>query len=170
MVELPLSRRWLPSPRTRTLAVPFDPSAAITVSLVTGTLVLIAWWMCSAAIYDESPWKLPRMMAAVVAGPGALSPEDEPDLTLVATGIVLHFLLALGFGAIICFALRRIPDGAVACAGAAMGAVLYAIDLHGMTAFFPWFAPLRTPDTFAAHILFGIVAATAYRHLVPARR
>ena len=52
---------------------------------------------------------------------------------------------------------------------AAFGLALYAGNLHGMTAFFPWFTPLRTLDTIAAHMLFGILAATAYRHLARRR-
>jgi hypothetical protein len=172
MASLHLRRRFVPTvPASRAGHPGLDASAAIISALVAGSVVLIAWMACSMAIYDESPWKLPRMMAAMATGPGALSPDDELDLTLVATGLVLHFVLALSFGAVLALLLRPLPDGAVAAAGAIFGVALYALDLHGMAPFFPWFAPLRTLDTLAAHVLFGLVAATAYRDLaLPARQ
>ncbi|HZZ91554.1 MAG TPA: hypothetical protein VFE23_03275 [Usitatibacter sp.] len=177
MVDFHLPQRWLPPHRLVRagdrqrpgIAAGFDASAAIIASLVAGSVVLIAWIACSTTIYDEPAWKLPRMMAALIAGPTALEPQDEPDVTLVATGFVLHYLLALGFGAVLAMLLRCVRDGAVAWVGAAFGLALYVGDLHGMTAFFPWFTPLRTADTVAAHVLFGILAATAYRHLARRR-
>jgi hypothetical protein len=170
MVDFPIPNRWSPPRIARTATAPFDASAAIIASLVSAALVLVAWWVCSTSIYQESPWKLPRMLAAVVTGPRVLFPEDELDVTVVGTGIVVHCVVALAFGAILCALTRRVPDGAVAWAGAASGGALYFIDLHAMTTFFPWFAPMRTPDTVAAHVLLGILIATAYRHLVPAAR
>ena len=110
------------------------------------------------------------MMAAMVAGPSALEPQDELDVALVATGLALHFVLALGFGAVAALLTTPMRDGAVAWLGAAFGVALYALDLHAMTRFFPWFAPMRTLDTLAAHVLFGILAATAYRHLAAEAR
>ena len=172
MVGFHLPRHWLPPQRraVRGMGVPLDVSGALFASFAAASLVLIAWLACSTTIYAESVWKLPRMMAAMVLGPRALEPQDELDIAVVATGLALHFALALGFGTVAALLVRRVRDGAVAATGAAFGLALYALDLHAMTAFFPWFAPLRTFDTLAAHLLFGIVAATAYRHLVPLRR
>ena len=172
MVDFHLPQRWTPAPRraARGMGVPLDASAAIFASLAAASVVLIAWLACSTTIYGEPAWKLPRMMAAMVLGPRVLEPQDELDVAVVATGLALHFVLALGFGTVAALLVRSVRDGAVAGTGAAFGLALYALDLHGMTSFFPWFAPLRTFDTVAAHLLFGIVAATAYRHLVPLRR
>jgi hypothetical protein len=177
MADFHLPLRWSPPHRPVRArdrqrpgtAVGFDVSAAIIASLVAGSVVLIAWIACSTTIYDEPAWKLPRMMAAVAAGPSALEPQDEPDVALVATGFALHYLLALGFGAVLAALIRPVRDGVVAWVGAAFGLALYVGNLHGMTAFFPWFSPLRTVDTVAAHVLFGILAATAYRHLAGRR-
>lgn len=171
MVDFHLPQRWsAPRRAVRPLRMPLDASAAILAALAAGSVVLLAWLACSITIYDESPWKLPRMMAAMVVGPAALEPQEDLDIALVATGFALHFVLALAFGTLVALVVAGLREGAVAWAGAALGAALYALDLHGMTAFFPWFAPLRTPDTLAAHVLFGIVAATAYRHLAPRSR
>lgn len=172
MVDFHLPERWAPAPRNaaRGIGNPLDASAAIFASLAAASVVLIAWLACSTTIYSEPVWKLPRMMAALVLGPRVLEPQDELDVAIVAAGLALHFALALGFGTVAALLVRAVPDGAVAWAGAAFGAALYALDLHGMTSFFPWFAPLRTFDTLGAHLLFGIVTATAYRHLVPLQR
>jgi hypothetical protein len=166
MAELHLRPRYIAThPRASASEAAVDASSAISAALAAGSVVLIAWIACSMAIYDEPAWKLPRMMAAMILGPGVLEPEDEPDVTVVATGFVLHFVLALSFGTILALLLRGVRDGLAASAGALFGVGLYALDLHAMTAFFPWFAPLRTLDTLAAHVLFGIAAATAYRDL-----
>lgn len=172
MVGFHLPQRWAPASRrsARGMGYPLDASAAIFASLAAASIVAIAWLACSTTIYGEPVWKLPRMMAAMVLGPRVLEPQDELDVAVVATGLVLHFALALGFGTVATLLVRPVPDGAVAWVGAAFGLALYALDLHGMTTYFPWFAPLRTFDTVAAHMLFGIVAATAYRHLVPLPR
>jgi hypothetical protein len=45
---------------------------------------------------------------------------------------------------------------------------LYAINMYGFTAIFPWFAASRDKITLTAHIAFGVVAAGAYR--IAARR
>jgi len=167
MVGFHLPQRWA-SPERRAvgrMGVPLDVSAALFASFSAASLVLIAWLACSTTIYAESVWKLPRMTAAMVLGPRVLEPQDELDVAVVSTGLALHFALALGFGTLAALLVRTVRDGAVAATGAAFGLALYALDLHGMTAFFPWFAPLRTLDTLAAHVLFGIVAATAYRDL-----
>lgn len=165
MTELPLRARPIPTHSVRGAPGTLDASAAMIASLVAASVVLVAWIACSIAIYDEPAWKLPRMMAAMVLGPRVLAPEDELDVTVVATGFVLHFALALAFGTVLALLVRRVPQALAACTGALCGVALYAIDLHALTAFFPWFAPLRTLDTLAAHVLFGMLAATAYREL-----
>jgi hypothetical protein len=140
------------------------PAAAIS-GLAAGTLSLIAMVMLSMLVYDESAWKLPRMAAAVLAGPRALEPDDEFSFTLVALGIVAHFSLAVLYGAVLATLVKDLPEAAAPWIGMTFGVGLYFGNLYGFTQLFPWFAELRTLDTLAAHVLFGIVAATAYRHL-----
>jgi hypothetical protein len=60
---------------------------------------------------------------------------------------------------------KDLPEAAAPWIGMTFGVGLYFGNLYGFTQLFPWFAELRTLDTLAAHVLFGIVAATAYRHL-----
>ena len=47
--------------------------------------------------------------------------------------------------------------------GGLFGVALYALNMYGFTAIFPWFAASRDGITLVAHIAFGVVAAGAYR-------
>lgn len=51
------------------------------------------------------------------------------------------------------------------CAGAAFGLCLYAVNMYGFTAVFPWFEGTRDGITVATHAAFGMVAAGVYRML-----
>lgn len=167
MVDFNLPRR-LPV-RSHLLAVlgNLNLSAATISGMVAGTLSLIAMLILSTSVYDESAWKLPRMMAAVLAGPRALEPEDEFSFTLVALGILVHFALALLYCLALATLVKDMPEAAAPWIGMMFGVGLYFANLYGFTQLFAWFASMRTLDTLAAHVVFGIVAATAYRQLAP---
>lgn len=47
--------------------------------------------------------------------------------------------------------------------GAGFGLVVYWVNFYGFTEVFPWFAAARNWITVFAHIVFGIVAAWAYK-------
>jgi hypothetical protein len=162
MFEINAQRRSL-------LARPLAPRAhrpsapaALKAGLVAAAIALILLQVFAIAIYDESPWRLARMMAALVRGPGALEPDDEFDALLVAIGTLLHFALALLYA----FALARLvadaPRRHATLIGLAFGAALYFVNLYGFTALFPWFTPLRTIDTLMVHMLFGVTVAEGY--------
>jgi hypothetical protein len=142
-----------------------NASAATVAGLVAGTVALLAMLMLSTSVYDESAWKLPRMVAAVLAGRGALEPDDEFSFALVSLGIVLHYGLALLYAFVLAAIVKDLPDAAAPWIGMAFGVALYFGNLYGFARLFPWFGTLRTLDTLATHVLFGILAASAYRHL-----
>jgi hypothetical protein len=165
MVDLDVSQPLLARSRPLFRFRAPNASAATVAGLVAGGATMIALLMFSTSIYDESAWKLPRMMAAVVAGRGALEPDDEFSFTLVALGMLVHIALALGYSFILATLVKDMPEAAAPWIGMAFGVGLYFGNLYGFTELFPWFTPLRTLDTLAAHVLFGIIAATAYQHL-----
>jgi hypothetical protein len=165
MVDLNLPQRLPARGRTLQGLGRVNLSAAAISGMVAGTVSLIAMLMFSTSLYDESAWKLPRMMAAVVAGRGALEPDDEFSFTLASAGILLHFGLALVYSHVLASLVNDMPEAAAPWIGIGFGVVLYFANLYGFTRFFPWFAELRTLDMLGAHVLFGIIAATAYRHL-----
>jgi hypothetical protein len=140
-------------------------SAASFAGMFAGMLALAAMLMLSTLVYDESVWKLPRMVAAVVAGRGALQPDDEFSFTLIGIAVVVHFALALLYSLALATFVKDMPEAAAPWIGMTFGVALYFGNLYGFTQIFPWFAELRTLDTLAAHVVFGIIAATAYRQL-----
>ena len=67
---------------------------AIRAGLFAGAVAFLVMQLAGIAIYDESPWKLMRMFAALARGPAALEPEDDFDAGLVALGALLFFSLS----------------------------------------------------------------------------
>ena len=148
------------------LRLRWQVGGVVEAGLVAGAIALAAMIAISVAAYDESPWKLLRMMAAIVAGPAVLAPADEFDAGIVLAGLGVHFALAVLYMAALRSVLRDVPREAAPLAGMAFGIALYVANLHGFTALFGWFEEMRTPDTFVAHALFGLLAAS----LCPGRR
>jgi hypothetical protein len=146
-----------------------DPAAATGAGFLSGALALAVLLALSVFVYDESAWKLMRMIAAMALGPNVLEPDDEFSFAVAATAITLHFMLALGYAFVLSFLVKDVPEATAPWIGLAFGVALYFVNLYGLGYAFPWFAPLRTFDTLLAHILFGIVAATTYRQLAAAR-
>ena len=164
MAEIRIARHFLPWP----LALPGTRArvaAIVTAGLAAGAMALGAMTAISVAAYDESPWKLVRMMAAIVGGPALLEPSDAFAAGTVMLGLAVHFALSILYTAAIAGVLRDLPREAAPVAGLVFGALLYAANLHGFTALFDWFAELRTADTFVAHELFGLLAASLAREL-----
>jgi hypothetical protein len=165
MVDLFLRQRLRPARGLRTrrhVAAGRTVRAAVLAGLAMLGMLIVA----SVAIYGESPGTIPRLMAAIVLGPSALEPQDEIDLAVAATGLAVHCVLALVYTLALATLVKDLPRGAAPAVGLAFGIALYFANLYGFTQLFPWFAPLRTVDTVAAHALFGLVAA---RVLVPGR-
>ena len=137
-------------------------AAALQAGLLAGTAVLVVLEVLSVVGYDESPWKLLRMIAALARGPQALEPSDEFDAAIVATGLMLHYALAMLYGLALACVLTDTPRRHANVVGVAFGAALYYGNLHGFTAIFPWFAEMRTVDTLVAYAFFGFLLARSY--------
>jgi hypothetical protein len=160
MYEAHFQRPTLPrrqSPSRRRVCV----SAAIQGGLVAGAVTLLLLQFFSIVVYDESPWKLLRMIAATVYGRGALEPDDEFDAAMVTTAVMLFMTLAvlysLAFSAIMSDSPRRYS----ALIGIAFGVALYHVNFYGFTFLFPWFKSLRTVDMLIVHAFFGLLIAKA---------
>jgi hypothetical protein len=147
--------------RRRSWALP-SPRAALQASFLAGTVLLLMMQFIGTVAYDESPWKLLRMVAALARGPGALDPDDEFDLAIVASGLTLFYALAMLYGLALACILTESPRRHASLLGIAFGIALYCANFHGFTALFPWFAAYRTIDTVVAHALFGLILARGY--------
>ena len=140
------------------------PSAksALQASLFAATILLVVMQFIAAVAYDESPWKLLRMVAALARGPGVLEPNDEFDFAVVGIGLTLFYAIATLYGLAVAVVLTDSPRRFASILGIAFGIALYCANFHGFTALFPWFAAYRTIDTVIAHALFGLLLARGY--------
>jgi len=162
MQQASLSSRTLGfAARGLALARP-SAAAALPASLFAATAMLFALTFIGIVAYDESPWKLLRMVAALARGPSALQPEDEFAFVPIATGLTLFYALATLYGLALAVILTDSPRRYASLIGIAFGLALYWANFHGFTALFPWFTEYRTVDTVLAHVLFGLLLARAY--------
>jgi hypothetical protein len=158
-----------PTPQRRRFSMPIDSSAAIGAGLIAGILATVVqgllWWIFTESILDTL-FRDARLTAAILMGRTVLPPPGHFDLgiMIVATGI--HFGLSILYSLLLALAIAERSWRMSLLMGAAFGLVLYAINLYGLTALFPWFTAVRDPITLAAHLVFGLTAAGAYRRLV----
>ena len=137
-------------------------SAAVASGLAAGTALLALLVALGVFLYDESPWKIPRMVAATLRGEAALQPEGAFDPVLVALGLVLHYALSVLYALALAGVVADFRRWFVPWAGLAFGIALYFVNFHGFTALFSWFTEMRTVDTLLAHALFGVLLARIY--------
>jgi hypothetical protein len=140
--------------------------AALLAGVVAGivsTLAQLALW---ASFTDALPgilWRDTRLAAAIVLGRAALDDSPAIDAPRLASAGAVHFALSIVYA----FVVARLVAGRAAPVamgiGIAFGLALYALNMHGFTLIFPWFAVARDWITVAAHVVFGLSAALAYR-------
>jgi hypothetical protein len=123
-------------------------------------LELLALW-----VTGQSPWGLPRMIAAIALGRGALQPLTF-DLGIVLVALIVHFVLAIVFAVILAVVIAPFSFdssmGMASLVGAVFGLAVYVVNFYGMSQLFPWFAQARGWTSFIGHIVFGLAAADTY--------
>ena len=145
-------------------------SAAIFAGLTAGIVALLLTEFIALTIYDESPWQIFRMMAAMVRGSAALEPADEYDAGIVALGLALHFGFALLYSLALSCVIAELPRAYAGLAGVLFGLALYYANFYGFASLFPWFGSHRTVDTLAVHAVFGFLVARGYWLFLPPSR
>jgi len=163
-MDAPLSRKTATTMDVGTARRGPRALPAIQAGLFAGAAALLLLQVAGVVVYDESPWKLMRMFAALARGPAALEPEDEFDAALVAMGALLYFSLSVLYSLALSALAAEVPRRLAPALGVAFGLALYVANFHGFTALFPWFVPYRTLDTVLAHGLFGFLAARGLSH------
>lgn len=144
---------------------------AVLAGFVAGTITTAAqmalWWLTSVAVV-ETLLRDARLTAAIVMGRGVLSsaPAWSWEILLVATFI--HFSLSIVYAIIPALCASRLRTRSALLAGAVYGLVLYGVNLHGFTAFFPWFVVSRGWVTALTHVVFGIALAGVCKWLLSA--
>lgn len=146
-----------------------DWSAAIWAGVISGAVFMMVEMIMVPMFMDGSPWGPPRMIAAIVLGRDVLPMPDGPpptfDAGVMMAAMVVHFALSVAYAVALAFAISRMSTGAAIGVGAAFGLALYLINFYGFTAVFPWFAMARNWVSIVAHVLFGAIAAAAYKAL-----
>lgn len=149
-----------------------DPVMALVVGIGAGVLATVAqlvlWWLAQVPL-AETLYRDARLTAALLMGPTVLPPPSTArwDILLVAT--LIHFALSVAYAlppALLAGHQRTAP---ALLAGALYGLLIYAVNLHGFTLLFPWFAVARDWVTLLTHVVFG-VALVGGCHLFAAKR
>jgi hypothetical protein len=105
------------------------------------------------------------LTAAILLGQKVLPPPATFDAFIMLISAVIHFALSIVYGLALAWVLARAAVTARLLIGALFGLALYAVNLYGFTALFPWFAQARDWVTITAHVVFGVTAAGVYRWL-----
>lgn len=132
-------------------------------SLATAVQMLL-WWLSATPVL-ETLLRDAQLTAAIAMGQAILATEPtwRWDVLLIAT--LIHFTLSVIYAAIAMFVVRRLGAKLAILAGALYGAVLYGINMHGFTEFFPWFSVSRGWITLLTHVAFGITLTEVCRLL-----
>lgn len=141
--------------------------AGVLSGLIAGAVFMMLEMLLVPLLLDGSPWAPPRMIAAIVMGPGVLPPPATFSLSILLAAMAVHFPLSIGFAVVLGALISRVRLAPALAIGAVFGLVLYVVNFYGLTAVFPWFAMARNWLSIAAHAVFGIVAAWAYVALRP---
>lgn len=129
------------------------------------TIVEIVLWLAFTDALPEIFFRDARFAAAIVMGRGVLPPAAGSDWRVLLAATLVHFALSVVYGLILSRLIWRLRMSASLLAGTAFGLFVFALNMYGLTAVFPWFEATRDWITFAAHLAFGIVAAGVYRAL-----
>ncbi len=140
-----------------------DWKSAVWSGLIAGLVFLALELILVPLLQGGSPWGPPRMIAAIGMGKEVLPPPATFDLGIVVVAMLIHFVLTIVYGLILALIIHRMSRGMAIVAGAVFGLVLYAINFYGFTALFPWFAMARGGLSIFVHLVFGVVAAWAYK-------
>ncbi len=139
--------------------------AAVWAGLISGVAFVMLEMMLVPLFMGGSPWGPPRMIAAIAMGKGVLPPPATFDVGVLMAAMAVHLPLSVVFTLILAWIIARFDMGVAVLIGAVFGLILYLVNFYGFTALFPWFAMARNWVSIFSHIMFGIIAAVAYKQL-----
>jgi len=143
-----------------------DWKAAAWAGVIAGLVVVMLEMGMVWMIQGQSPWGLPHMIAAMLLGKGVLPPPGTwaPfDLKILMTAMMIHLPLAVVYGLIGAWLLRRFDGALGVMIGAGFGLAIYVVNFYLVApALFPWFEMGRNWIGVFSHVMFGAVLAGAY--------
>ncbi|MDN0077483.1 hypothetical protein QU481_21910 [Crenobacter sp. SG2303] len=133
---------------------------AVLVGITAGTLATVAqlllWWLEGTPVL-ATLLRDARLTAAILLGRDALAPQPGWPWRVLLVATLIHFALSVGYAALALAIAGRLHRRMVLLGGALYGLGIYAVNLYGFTALFPWFVVSRGAVTLLAHLVFGIV-------------
>jgi hypothetical protein len=159
-IAVPVSKRASPD-----FHWPDAALAGIVAGVVATVFQVGCWWLAgepaAALLFRDA-----RLTAAIVMDPRVLPPPSSFDGSIFAVATLVHFALSIAYGLVLCAVLslagERLGRLWRLIAGAAFGLILYAVNMHGFTVAFPWFAVARGGITLTTHAVFGMAVVAAY--------
>jgi hypothetical protein len=145
-----------------------DGRAAVWAGVAAGVgsaVAQVLLWLAFTDAFPHALFRDARLTAAILLGQGVLQPATAFDAVIMLISALIHFALSIVYGLALAWVLVRAAVGASLLIGALFGLALYAVNLYGFTALFPWFAQARDWVTITAHLVFGVTAAGVYRWL-----
>ena len=143
-------------------------SAAIRAGIVAGVVAtgaqMVLWWVFTDDL-PEILYRDARLTAAMLMGPEVLPPPPAFDWTVMAVATLIHFAISIAYSLLLACLIFRLGVVLAVLVGSLYGLALYAINMYGVTAIFPWFSAARDWITIVAHVVFGISLASTYKAL-----
>ncbi len=131
-----------------------------------GILMLLE--LAFSAAMDLDPWRMPRLIAAMILGDPVLQVGGY-SLSVLASALAVHYLLGTFFGLVLCALIAPFQldssHGMVLLAGAVFGVALYLFNFYVIATVLPWFIEARGWTTLLGHVVFGMATALIYRLL-----
>lgn len=132
---------------------------------VVSTLVQVLLWVIFTDEFPAVLFRDARLTAALALGGRVLPPPATFDAGVWIAAMFIHFALSICYAALLAPLATRIGSAMALVAGAVFGAAIYVVNLYGFTEVFPWFTQARGWITVAAHVIFGLTAASSCRFL-----
>ena len=141
-----------------------DWPAALAAGFLAGALLMIMELLW-AVTGGGDPWVVAHKVAGISLGHDVAARADF-SISVMAIALITHYVLGMLFACVLAailatFRLDHSPGLAFGM-GAAFGTVLYVVNFYLLAKAYPWFAELRTLETFIAHVIFGMLAAAIY--------
>ena len=144
------------------------PSSERPVQWGTGIKAALAigaiFWLVSRGI----PWASSGLVSPTVMGREIKHPGDL-NFGLAGLAITLHLLCAMIYGAVMMPLIHRFAYSNAWLLGAALGVVMYFVNMAAFAAFGNFAPYSRETPVFLTHLAFGIVFTGAYKGLVKRR-
>jgi hypothetical protein len=145
-----------------------DWTSAACAGLVGGAVLMVLELLWAVSLGGSSPWIASRMIAAISLGPDTLK-SAHFSVGVMAVALATHYVLGIVFGLVLAMIIAGFHYESNAAMlqviGLVFGGVLYMLNFHGMSHFFPWIAELRGWANFIAHLVFGLTVVLTYQWL-----